>query len=155
MVEYYQEVIDDCIDRLSNEIGNLRELMDLKPEWSEILPLPRHIPRGMNLGKQTGVYRIHHLTDNNKVYYVGMGVITQRRSRIKMIFRNDGDNVIHSGGGQSDHVGARKCYTVDPNMENWGTSWVIFNNQYLMERYEVTLVKNLNPEFNLEGMSGK
>jgi hypothetical protein len=84
-----------------------------------------------------------------------MGVISQRRNRMRMIFRNDGNNVIHSGGGQSDHVGARKAYQLDPDMDNWGSSWVIFNNQHIMEMYEVTLVKYLNPEFNLEGMTGK
>lgn len=114
---------------------------------------------------KTGTYLIFYSSDNGKtheLFYVGQGVIADRKSNHKSIFLNEGKPAVYYNDptdpskitSQVDSVIARKMYNKDPNKNNWSMTYCVCPKEWSNE-IEAELIRVLRPIGNDEKMSGK
>ena len=114
---------------------------------------------------KTGTYMIIHSTDDFKtheLFYIGQGVVADRKSNHKSIFLNEGNPATYYNDpsdpsritSQVDSVIARKMYAKDPNREHWYLTYRPSPKEWATE-LEAGLISILHPIGNDEKMSGK
>lgn len=122
-----------------------------------------------------GAYMVKHIKDTefNNIAYVGNGVISQRRNRIKNVFRNGGKAVVSKNGSSSDCRVASKMFQADSNLDNWlyyyikvpkidlnpnSIYWTDegeIAEKFYVEEMERSLHEKFQPRYNLEGLIAK
>lgn len=114
---------------------------------------------------KTGTYLIFYSNDEFKtfqLFYIGQGVVADRKSSHKSIFLNEGKPATYYTDqsdpnritSQVDSVIARKMYNKDPNKENWYMMYKTSPKAWSNE-IEANLISILHPPGNDEKMSGK
>ena len=119
--------------------------------WSEPTPLDGPV----RLGKKRGLYFIiYSLT--GEIMYIGKGNLNARITRSKRIFNNKGVAFLHEiSKSTTDHIGARKAYYHDPNINNWEIRHMEVSTKTLRNELETELIRSIDPPFNEEHMAGK
>ena len=105
-------------------------------------------------GRKQGIYCLIYKS-TNEVMYIGNGVLSQRITRMRNIWSNNGQIIYHDGGGSSDHIGARKAFEMDSDENNWIIRWCQVEERMMREQIEIELVNRVDPPFNQKGMAGK
>lgn len=118
----------------------LKEVDSMRYGFSPVMGITSTIPKDIR-----GVYTIIYLPDN-KVVYVGEGTIRDRVRQHKRIFKNMGKPEEFKFTKVDSAVG-RKMWDNDPNLYNWGVSYIKLNLLSL-KRIENKLIIKYNSEFN-------
>ena len=140
-------------------VENMEALAQLKelsyPVWVDPFPISMNSPTPLSHKgkKRHGVYKISHIDDLETALVIGEGVIINRKCRHTFIFENKGKSVLHTGGSSSGCQTAAKMYNHDPEIDNWYMSWCELPKT-ISVKYEVVLIRELKPEFNLQCMAG-
>ena len=100
-----------------------------------------------------GVYKIIHIP-TDKVMSIGQGNVSGRRTRHLSVFKNNGQDITHSGGSTSGSVVAQKMFRHDSNLNNWAFSWCETKEKTLASQYEYELQQEMLPPFNGLHMGG-
>ena len=85
---------------------------------------------------------------------IGQGNVSGRRTRHLSVFRNNGQDITHSGGSTSGSVVAQKMFRHDSNLNNWAFSWCETKEKTLASQYEYELQQEMLPPFNGLHMGG-
>jgi hypothetical protein len=135
--------------RLETEL--LRMKLTPISSWSEPMPLDGLF----GLSKKRGLYFIiYSLT--GEIMYIGKGNLNSRISRARDIFNNDGESFLHENSkSTTDHIGARKAYHHDPNIDNWEIRYMVVPTETFQNKLETELIRSIDPPFNEEYMAGK
>ena len=151
-----KSLIKDMIDEYADKIKELqRKLANYKIVWegpfnmAEPLPMNKADP----ITKKTGVYQIVY-KPSKIIYYVGKGVISDRRHKHRMVFKNAG-NVYWANGCKTDSVVARKMYPKDSDLSNWEFWYTRIPEADVMSIFEEDLIQRIEPKFNSLAMAGK
>tara|TARA_Y100001951_G_C11118199_1_gene171297 strand:- start:45 stop:530 length:486 start_codon:yes stop_codon:yes gene_type:complete len=151
-----KSVIKDKIDELADKIKELQRILaDYKAVWegpfnmAEPLPMNKADP----ITKKTGVYQIVY-KPSKIIYYVGKGVISDRRNKHQLVFNNAG-NEWWANGCKTDSPVARKMYPKDSDLSNWEFWYTRIPQADFMSAYEEVLINKIEPEFNSIVMAGK
>ena len=160
MDKVYQNAIQSRIQYHSEQIGNIKECSNNEPVWSEPKYLftkkqgqIRFAPMGVP-SDTIGVYRIIH-EPTMETLSIGCGSVTNRLSRHRLVFLNNGVDVVNPGGTTNGSATAGHMYKHDNHRKNWLFSWCSIGNKSLSEEYENALIKLEKPLFNKEWMGGK
>ena len=144
------EAIANKIEEESKEIEKLKQMISNSYEWFEPASITDRLS---GVGKySTGVYKIIH--KDYGTMYIGQGVISNRKSRHLLIFKNKGQT-INFENSTSDSQAGRKMYAFDNNIDHWLFSYIILDNKKVCTEYETLLTEIEEPEFNNPSMSGK
>ena len=156
MDKIFQKVVTKQIEALIEEKIELENtFLNFTPKWFEPNPIEDPaVGAGSRKSKNLGIYKIIY-GPTDEVMYIGQGIISGRKSKHIMVFRNKGEPIVRGPGkANTDSPAARKMYNFDDNIDNWLFSFCIVDNKALCQRYEDCLIKNEDPEFNSPGMSG-
>ena len=137
------------IEEETKELESLKGMVSKNYEWSETKPITEvSVPTS-----RIGVYKIIH--EEYGVMYIGQGNVGQRKSRHLGVFRNDGKDIVSSGGHVSPSQAGKKMYAFDNNIDNWYFTYIILDNKKVSTEYETLLTNLEEPQFNNLSMSGK
>jgi hypothetical protein len=153
MDKLYQKSINKRIQKLSEDIGEIKVRSEIEPIWSTPKPIDEKEEWGTRLNKKMGVYQLIY-KPNNTIMSIGKGMIGDRKSRHKRVFLNKG-KPIENDSSTSDSPAGRKMYRHDTNINNWLFSWCEVGNSELALEYEIQLQFHYEPEFNDLSMAGK
>ena len=135
--------------QLKESLRQLDVLENKVPTWSDVTLMKNaSVPTGT-----IGVYKIIHIP-TDKVMSIGQGNVSGRRTRHLSVFRNNGQDITHSGGSTSGSVVAQKMFRHDSNLNNWAFSWCETKEKTLASQYEFELQQEILPPFNGLHMGG-
>ena len=145
----YQNAIDIKRIQLKESLKQLDILENKVPVWSDITLMDNaSVPTGT-----IGVYKIIY-EPTMEVMSIGQGNISGRRGRHLSVFKNNGQDITHSGGSTSGSVVAQKMFKHDSNLDNWLFSWCETKEKTLASQYEFELQQEMLPPFNGLHMGG-
>tara|TARA_B100000287_G_C20570946_1_gene756529 strand:- start:109 stop:570 length:462 start_codon:yes stop_codon:yes gene_type:complete len=153
MDKIYHKAINKRIQKLSEDIGELKVRSEMEPIWSEPAPIGDREPIGSGISEKMGVYRIIY-KPTMITMSIGKGWIGDRKCRHKLIHQNKGKPVRYSTSNTDSPTG-RKMYNYDRKLKNWLFSWCEVGNEELALEYEKQLQFSEKPEFNDLNMAGK
>ena len=149
--------INDLIDDAADNIKKLqRKLSNYKIVWNGPFNLNEKEfggPCGIGFKGATGVYQIVYKPTKD-IHYVGKGVITNRKTRHKLIFKNKGKGINRESSSEDSPV-ARQMYAKDSDLSNWDFWYTFIPESDVMSAFEEALIKKMEPEFNSLSMAGK
>ena len=149
--------ISGLIDDAADNIKTLqRKLSNYKIVWEGPFNMDERIPMrnaNGNMTKKTGVYQIVY-KPTKIIYYVGKGVIIDRRRKHQLVFRNDGKPYTWNRCVTDSPV-ARKMYPKDSDLSNWEFWYTRIPEADVMSTFEEALIEKIEPEFNSLSMAGK
>ena len=158
----YTKLAKSCInDLIDDAADNIKKLQRLISDYKIVFEGPFNLDEKGDQGKSvvdplnmaTGVYQIVY-RPTKVIYYIGKGVITGRKNRHQLVFRNDG-NPINRNRCVTDSQVARKMYEKDSDLSNWDFWYTRIPESDVMTIFEEVLIKKIEPEFNTLSMAGK
>ena len=155
----FQDIVIEQIQSLTEETTKVKNKVNFTPEWSEPKPIDTNQKfGGQSKGRIKGVYKIIYKPFYEDglpcVMYVGQGNVSQRCSRHKHVFKNNGKDLVSPNGHVSASQAGKKMYIFDDDIDNWLFSYCNIGVKSLCSKYEEALVKEEEPEFNNSSMSG-
>ena len=156
----YTKLAKSCISGLIDDAADnikmlQRKLSNYKIVWEG--PFNMDVPLPVNkadpITKKTGVYQIVY-KPSKIIYYVGKGVIADRRNKHQLVFNNAG-NEWWANGCKTDSPVARKMYPKDSDLSNWEFWYTRIPEADVMSTFEEALIEKIEPEFNSLSMAGK
>jgi hypothetical protein len=156
MNRLYNESVNNVLQKLSENIGRIKELSNNLPEWTEPHPITEPSPKskGVSVSNGLGVYRIIH-EPTMEVMSIGCGNIGARKGRHKSVHQNKGKTLISENGSPSPSMTGMHMYKHDTDIGNWLFQWTHIGNKSLAEQYEILLQESEKPLFNSLYMAGK
>lgn len=149
----------ECAENILAEETNLIDELMHESKWSGALSI-----HTSGLNKSTFVYKLYH--EEYDDCYIGCTTHwSSRKTKIIGVFNNEGNATIHSGGGASDHPGARKMYNIDSNLDNWKMKVMLIDfadvpfdqshRELIIRQIETHIIQEENPSLNSDGMAGR
>ncbi len=148
MDRIFNRAVVDKVQEMSEQLERIKNLSCFEPEWSNIEPITT-----VKIGNGLGVYRIIY-KPSGETMSIGQGVVSQRRTRHKIVFLNNGKDVVSPNGHISPSQTAKKMFLYDSNIDNWLFQFCFIPHKQLCSEYEKALQKEEEPEFNLLSMGG-
>ena len=136
------------VQDLSEQLETVKSMTSFEPKWSDPAPID-----SIRIGKGLGVYRIIYKPEE-ETKSIGQGVVAQRRTRHKGVFKNGGKDIISLSGATSSSQTGQKMFAYDNNLDNWWMEFCFIPQKALCAEYEKLLQKNEEPEFNMLSMGG-
>jgi hypothetical protein len=155
MNRLYTEAVNNIVQKLSEDIGRIKELSTNLPEWTKPHPITEPSPKikGVSVSNGLGVYRIIY-KPTMEVMSIGCGRIGARKARHKSVHQNKGKTLISENGSPSPSMTGMHMYRHDSNIDNWLFQWCHLGNKSLAESYEILLQEAEEPLFNDLSMGG-
>ena len=145
----YIRAIEIKRQQLKESLRQLDVLEKKVPVWSDVTLMSEAlVPTGT-----IGVYKIIY-KPTMEVMSIGQGNVSGRRTRHLSVFKNNGQDITHSGGSTSGSVVAQKMFKHDSNLDNWLFSWCETKEKTLASQYEFELQQEILPPFNGLHMGG-
>ena len=136
----FNRALVNQIKKAERQIQNLEsEFVGFMPEWSDPVSLGydgrTQEKGGLSVTKKIGVYGLIY-EPTEEIMYIGQGIINDRKSTHKLIFKNKGKVIEHPGGTRTDSPAGRKLFDYDPDIDNWLFQYCLIPNKQLCAEYK-------------------